>query len=189
MAAFLLRGRVGPISIRKTKRWAGVASVAGRRAPQRDLDDRRLSGLYVLLPSRVRSRLESEAVISLAGPLAGKIYVPGLTRWPRAIPIAPTPIIHTLTAPERLWIASGDDDAPPPPHDEEHALAAVRALSLRDADLLLELMRRATEQLVFSPEFARSVEALAPALVEHIDLGARDVRRLLREATRKVVAA
>ena len=88
VAAHMLGGSVGPVSIRETRRWGGVAFVGGRRLRSGDLDDERLGLPFVMLPPRVGSRFQHEAVIALAGPLAEKVYGPELVarlRTPSAV--------------------------------------------------------------------------------------------------------
>lgn len=198
VAAQLLRGRiVGPVSIRPTKRWSGVAYVRAPRFSPRDVETVDLAFPIATYPVGLRRALELDAIICLAGPAAEALRpdqspVRGYRPEPasRLDDRLAAGAVAALTSGEARMLARGnEDETDPRPHDEQRALDATLALvGYERAGALLEFLRVETKVFVCSYSFQRRLHPLAAALVERTDLSARFVRGLLRQVGDSVSA-
>jgi hypothetical protein len=186
VAHYLLDGRVGHVSIRGTLHWSGVTASRPRKVPDADLARLNVCLPWIKLPPRIRALFEVDALCSLCGPFAARVYGPELARHPRAgaAPAREEPHRPDLPAVERRALEDGNNPKRKPlENDHERARENLRTLSPDDADLLLELFQAIASRFVAEPEFGRGVLALGPALLEKTDLSSREVRSILSEAT------
>jgi hypothetical protein len=182
-ACYLLGRPITLVSLVPTRTWDGVCF---HRAERVRLDGD-LTRPLLMLPWRLRSAIEREIVIALAGPAAEELsrrrpsgyYEEGADEQvARRMAMS-----ATLTSRERELLASGDSDETIE-SDLETSVRLSRALAAQreEAIALLCWLQSATRAIVVSPRFERLVRALVPQLVEQGSPGGRKVRNLLRAA-------
>jgi hypothetical protein len=186
-AAYLLGGCIrGPVSIEPRLHWAGVAFCRSRRVPFSDID-RSASGPMCLLPPRLRRAIETDIIISLAGPAAERIrpgrpiesgYVAAHERDPDEE--RSRLLVAALTTTEVRLLEHGDDENRPIKSDMTNAWNGCDALAQELSGLQLQMLQVETDLLVRTPRFQTLCAALAEALLENITLSARSVRAILR---------
>jgi hypothetical protein len=186
-AAWVLRGQVGAVSIRRSKRWAGVAAVSGPRHSGGTVD---VEQPPILWPADVRHALECDAVICLAGIAAEAMLAPPVTGY---VPTSEDEqqakrVARELSPSDQHFLARGNIDEVAGSTDNEKAAAAAHVLAGQHVSACLGWLRHQTVWLVTTNRFRRLVDALVPALLEHTDLGAATVRRILKEADKEAPA-
>jgi AmiR/NasT family two-component response regulator len=140
-----------------------------------------------MYPTRLRSALERSILIHLSGPAAEQLRPdqPATQRYAlerRDDRLALATAKAALTHSDRMLLARGDAEVTESrTHDEHKARDDAYVLAGLRASALLEFLRMETAAFVRTRDFRRLLDALAQELVDHTDLGAREVRRTLQQ--------
>jgi hypothetical protein len=191
-ASWLLRGRVGLVSIEPNAAAHGFAQVGGRRLAAKLVNQIDRSLPAVAWPADARRTYEVDLISALAGPEGERALAP-----PRESPLDLEPVsryaddlqaaaadVRQLTACEQRflhdWKGESRDDRRK--SDEEFAAGAANLLAGKEAQTLLDYYRAVVGRLVLTARFRRLVEALVPELLAHRSVSGRRVREIFQEA-------
>jgi hypothetical protein len=182
----------GPVSIRRTRQWRGVAYVRPRRAANVDVERVDVALPHQLWPARVRRKYETEALIYLAGPAAERYLGDDLTviAQLRAGQPAPASTPRTtqatscrLPAAEARMLATGDQPGPRMTRDLEVVYDRAELLcgDVGEAEHLVSYWWRQMQNVVRSRIFRKPTLVLARTLLEEDTIPRRRVRRIITE--------
>lgn len=187
VAAHVLGGRVGAVSIESRRAWRGVAEAAAPRMRSGDLEATDLQAPLVLWKPSVRRFLERSVIIDLAGREAerfGPVMAPGYLPHDPAEARAKKAAL-VLAGRDRRFLRHGDErEHRPENNDQTKALEGAEMLSRESSGLLLSHLRLETRRLFNMRRTQKLLAALVPELLQHRELGRADVLRILRDADR-----
>ena len=185
IAAHMLRGRVGPVSNRPRRAWAGVACAGAPNCHPGELERVDDEAPLVLWPARVRRAFEGNILILLAGPSAERlapVAVPDGYVATAACEARAAEQVARLSARDRVFLARGDErDPDPDQRDEARAIETADLLVSAGAGQLLEHLCCEAYRLTEMARFRRLLAALVPELLVAEELPGVEVRRILRE--------
>jgi hypothetical protein len=188
-AGFMLSRHCKVVSIIPSQAYAGVTIFGASAMPEYDVAE--VVALPVFLqPARFRRFIETDIVISLAGPSAAMClsaprtgYVADEPDEEQARQVAKTAI---LTKGERERLDRSASRPVPDRTDEEKAERLSWAIAGNEsAGAYLNWLMSETRHLVLSERFRGYVNALVPPLLEHKTLSGRAARRLMQETITK----
>jgi hypothetical protein len=188
-ASWILKGRVGLVTIEPNRHCNGFAQAGGHRLPSGWSGRIDLELPPLAWPADIRRSFEVDLAAALAGPLGERALAP-----PRDRPADPklylqdlqlaAEQVRRLTRRESQTLYRWRTESPDHPRktDEEVAIESARLLAGREAEQLLGYYRAVTARLVELPRFERLVKALVPELIAHRSVSGRRVREIFKEA-------
>ncbi len=188
-AAYILGRRLGPVSIEPSAHFNGIAFSFDRAktltAAEQAASDR-LDLPVVLLPARLRRRIETSVMVSLAGWEAARSiwppetgYIPVSEDETRAEELARIAVLTSRGLPPSEAAMLEEAAQTETPTDEDQAIGVCLAWAAGDAAHYLSWLRAATAYMVSTSRFRRLVAAMVPELLTHRTLSGRRVRDIL----------